>query len=87
MGALVGPLLVLSGFGLYMATNNLLGRFRRLPWEFVAVSALGVIVACWLALREDGFLLDEQGMIRWIYRPDTYRMRASIDELIAAIDA
>ena len=32
------------------------------------------------------FLLDEQGVIRWIYRPDTYRMRASIDELIAAID-
>ena len=53
MGALVGPLLVLSGFGIYMATNNLLGRFRRLPWEFLAVSALGVIVACWLALRED----------------------------------
>ena len=33
------------------------------------------------------FLVDEQGTIRWIYRPDTYRMRASVDELIAAIDA
>jgi len=33
------------------------------------------------------YLVDEQGVIRWIYRPDTYRMRASIDELIAAIDA
>ena len=33
------------------------------------------------------FLLDEDGVIRWIYRPDTYRMRASFDELIAAIDA
>ena len=33
------------------------------------------------------YLLDEQGVIRWIYRPDTYRMRASVDELIAAIDA
>jgi peroxiredoxin len=33
------------------------------------------------------FLIDEQGVIRWIYRPDTYRMRASVDELIAAIDA
>jgi peroxiredoxin len=32
------------------------------------------------------FLLDEQGRIRWIYRPDTYRMRASIDELLSAID-
>ena len=33
------------------------------------------------------FLLDEQGVIRWIYRPDTYRVRASIDELVAAIDS
>lgn len=33
------------------------------------------------------YLLDERGVIRWIYRPDTYRMRASIDELLAAIDA
>jgi peroxiredoxin len=33
------------------------------------------------------YLLDEQGVIRWIYRPDTYRMRASVDELLAAIDA
>jgi hypothetical protein len=33
------------------------------------------------------FLVDEEGIIRWIYRPDTYRMRASTDELLAAIDA
>lgn len=33
------------------------------------------------------YLLDERGVIRWIYRPDTYRMRASIDELVAAIDS
>ena len=33
------------------------------------------------------YLVDEDGVIRWIYRPDTYRMRASIDELIAAIDS
>ena len=33
------------------------------------------------------FLLDEQGVIRWVYRPDTYRMRASVDEIVAAIDA
>jgi peroxiredoxin len=32
------------------------------------------------------FLLDEGGVIRWIYRPDTYRMRASVDEILAAID-
>jgi hypothetical protein len=33
------------------------------------------------------FLVDEEGTIRWIYRPDTYRMRASMNELFAAIDA
>jgi hypothetical protein len=26
-------------------------------------------------------------VIRWIYRPDTYRMRASLDEILGAIDA
>ena len=33
------------------------------------------------------YLVDGNGIIRWIYRPDTYRMRASMDELVAAIDA
>ena len=33
------------------------------------------------------YLLDEPGIIRWVYRPDTYRMRASVDELLAAIDS
>ena len=32
------------------------------------------------------FLLDEGGVIRWIYRPDTYRMRASVDEILSIID-
>jgi peroxiredoxin len=33
------------------------------------------------------FLVDGGGVIRWIYRPDTYRVRASPRELLAAIDA
>jgi peroxiredoxin len=33
------------------------------------------------------FLLDERGVIGWVYRPDTFRMRASVDEIIVAIDA
>ncbi|MGH7897498.1 MAG: hypothetical protein ACREQQ_06075 [Candidatus Binatia bacterium] len=41
----IGPLLVAAGFGLYMATNVSLARFRRMPWEFLAVSALGVLHA------------------------------------------
>jgi hypothetical protein len=42
---LIGPLLVAAGFGAYMATNVWFGRFRRVPWEFIAVSALGVLHA------------------------------------------
>jgi peroxiredoxin len=33
------------------------------------------------------FLLDEAGVIRWIYRPDTYRVRAPARALLRAIDA
>ncbi len=33
------------------------------------------------------FLLDEAGVIRWIYRPDTYRVRAAPSVLLRAIDA
>jgi len=54
VAALVGPLIVVSGFGLYMVTNVFLGRFRRIPWEFLAVSALGPPVAVALMLREGG---------------------------------
>jgi hypothetical protein len=54
MMTLVGPLLVLSGFGLYMLSNTHFGRFRRIPWEFLAVSALGVVVAVATALRQGG---------------------------------
>ena len=32
------------------------------------------------------FLLDEQHRVRWVYRPDTYRVRATPDEILAAID-
>ncbi len=42
---LLGPALVVSGFALYMLTNVWFGRFRRLPWEFLAVSVLGVGVS------------------------------------------
>ena len=33
------------------------------------------------------FLLDEQAVIRWVYRPDTYRVRAPACEVLRAIDA
>lgn len=33
------------------------------------------------------FLLDPDGVVRWVYRPETYRVRASVAEVLAAIDA
>jgi peroxiredoxin len=33
------------------------------------------------------FLLDEQGVIRWVYRPETYRVRAPARDVLRAIDA
>jgi len=50
MSELVGPIVVLSGFGLYVASNVWLGRFRRLPFEFLAVSAAGAAYAVGRAL-------------------------------------
>jgi hypothetical protein len=44
MSSLIGPILVLGGFGFYMATNVWLGRFRWMPYEFLAVSATGVAI-------------------------------------------
>jgi len=32
------------------------------------------------------FLLDAEGVIRWVYRPDTYRVRAPAREVLRAID-
>jgi len=33
------------------------------------------------------FLLDQRGVIRWVYRPETYRVRAPARALLQAIDA
>jgi hypothetical protein len=42
--------LVISGFGFYMITTVFLGRFRRMPWEFIALSTMGALVSAALAL-------------------------------------
>ena len=49
MRAFLGPVLVVSGFGFYMITNVFLGRFRRMPWEFIALSTMGALVSTTLA--------------------------------------
>lgn len=56
----------------------------------------GGMPASFITGRKDGgpdvflsttFLLDEQGVVRWVYRPDTYRVRAPAREILRAIDA
>jgi hypothetical protein len=56
MTALLGPLLVLAGFALYFVTSTRLGRFRRIPWEWLAVSGLGAAIAVGNALAHGGAL-------------------------------
>jgi hypothetical protein len=41
---LVGPILTIGGFGLYMLTTSR-GRFRRIPWEFLALSGVGAALS------------------------------------------
>jgi hypothetical protein len=43
LATVLGPILVIAGFALYMTTNTQLGRFRRMPWGFLAVTASGVL--------------------------------------------
>ena len=51
MTVLLGPAVVIAGFAFYMITNVWLGRFRRVPWEFLALSTLGALVSVTLAVR------------------------------------
>lgn len=45
MQHILGPLLVLAGFGVYMLLSTFAARYSRTPWESLAVSALGPLVA------------------------------------------
>lgn len=56
------------------------------PPAFVAPAAPGTTPSADIFLPAT-FLLDGDGVIRWVYRPDTYRMRASPDDVVAALDA
>ena len=43
LATLLGPILVIAGFALYMIGNTQFARFRRMPWEFLAISAAGLL--------------------------------------------
>jgi len=50
VSALIGPALVIAGFAFYLITNVFLGRFRRMPWEFIALSTSGALISLAFAL-------------------------------------
>lgn len=48
------PLIALGGFGLYFLTTFRLARYRRRPWEFVAVIAAGAALGLYQLVRAPG---------------------------------
>jgi hypothetical protein len=42
---LLAPLLAAAGLGLYFLTTFRLARYRRRPWEFLAITGAGLILA------------------------------------------
>src|SRR2546427_406906 len=155
MAAVLPPLIAAGGFGLYFLTSFRLARYRRVPWEFLAVVAAGAALGVYRLVAAPGagpaigagvalglpplagrvffflsvfrpprgpapvgarlpplppavsrrpplpppptdgralffsppFLLDAEGVIRWVSRPDTYRVRAPARDILRAIDA
>ena len=47
MLTLLGPLLAAGGFGLYFLSSFRLARYRRRPWEFVAIVAAGAVLGAY----------------------------------------
>jgi hypothetical protein len=63
---------VITGFALYLTTNVLLGRFRRMPWEFITVSTMGALVSAALAIATPspstiGAALVSGGLLAFLY--------------------
>ena len=54
MPTLLGPLLAAGGFGLYFLSSFRLARFRRRPWEFVAIVAAGAALGAYRVVAAPG---------------------------------
>lgn len=54
MAVLLPPLIALGAFGLYFLTTFRLARYRRQPWEFVAVIAAGAALGVYQLVRAPG---------------------------------
>jgi AhpC/TSA family len=54
MAALLPPLISIAGFVLYFVVTTRLGVYRRVPWEYVAVIASGVLLGVVQLRRNPG---------------------------------
>ena len=54
MVAVLPPLIAAGGFGLYFLTSFRLARYRRTPWEFLAIIAAGAGLGVHLVWRAPG---------------------------------
>ena len=54
MAALLPPLVAAGAFGLYFLTSFRLARYRRVPWEFLAVMAAGAGLGIYQLLTAPG---------------------------------
>ena len=54
MIALLAPILAGGAFVAYVMITTKLGIFREVPWEFLALSALGSGLGVWALLRRPG---------------------------------
>jgi len=50
----LGPLLAAGGFGLYFLSSFRLARYRRRPWEFVAIVAAGAALGAYRLVAAPG---------------------------------
>src|SRR5438094_206750 len=54
MAAVLPPLIAAGGFGLYFLTSFRLARYRRVPWEFLAVVAAGAALGVYRLVAAPG---------------------------------
>ena len=51
---LLPPLIAIAGMGLYFLASVRLARYRRVPWEFLAIMAAGVGLGIYQLVRAPG---------------------------------
>lgn len=54
MLSVLAPVLALTGLGAYVLVTTRLGIWRRHPWEFLALTVVGVALGLWQLYRAPG---------------------------------